>query len=123
MHQSGNHKNLINSMSLNQLVKFSRATAISIGLINIIVLGIYILVIWIEGISGYFFFPFSILFTSLYTLIILKIIRTTILSWKALWKIITMVFLTWLIYINVAFMITIIKNGVFYPCPFGANCP
>ncbi|MBL6663335.1 MAG: hypothetical protein ISP71_04440 [Flavobacteriales bacterium] len=110
-------------MNKRGLIDFFRATCIGWGILNLFFLFIIILIMWIEGIKGYYFLIHIILLTFVYLLVMIKIIRDIKLEIKSIWKLITIGFLIFVSYQNYDFAQIVINNNGRYPCSLGASCP
>jgi len=110
-------------MKFTAVIKFLKKTSIIIGVINLIVHFLTILIMWIEGIKGYYFFVFPIVFLLIYSLVIFNILRNLKSNLFDPLKLLTIGLLCWIAYINIDFIYSVLINNGYYPCELGASCP
>lgn len=109
--------------NIKDWISFFRATCISWGLLNLFMLLVAVLIMWIEGMKGYMFSVLFGLFSIIYLVAVSTIIKNIRLEPILIWKLLTIGFLSFVIYQNIDFIVTVFLNQGRYPCNLGANCP
>lgn len=109
--------------NIKDWISFFRSTCIGWGLLNLFMLLVAVLIMWIDGVKGYMFSILFGLFSTIYLIAVSSIIKNIRLESILIWKLLTVGFLSFVIYQNIDFIVTVFLNQGRYPCNLGASCP